>query len=135
MIDHISIGVRDLEASGRFYAAVLAPLGLTLLVNRDTTLGFGKRYPELWLNHRPAMAPVAPNTGVHICLRARTEEAVRGFHAAAVANGGSDDGAPGPRQAAMTSYFAAFVRDPDGNRLEAASFPAAGTAEASPPRA
>ncbi len=129
MIDHISIGVRNLKVSGRFYEAVLAPLGLTLLVTRDTTLGFGKRYPELWLNHRPAMAPVAPNTGVHICLRARTEDAVRSFHAAAVVAGGSDDGAPGPREAAMTGYFAAFVRDPDGNRLEAASFPvpAAGT--------
>ena len=123
MIDHISIGVRELDASGRFYSAVLAPLGLTLLVSREATLGFGKRYPELWLNLRPAMPPVAADTGIHICLRARTEQAVREFHAAAVANGGSDDGAPGPRQAAMTVYYAAFVRDPDGNRIEAASFP------------
>lgn len=125
MIDHVSIGVRDLAASGRFYRAVLAPLGLDLLVERDTMLGFGKRYPELWLNVRPAMPAVAADTGVHICLRARTIEAVRAFHAAALATGGADDGAPGTRKAAMTDYFAAFVRDPDGNRLEAASFPPA----------
>lgn len=123
MIDHISIGVSDLEKSRCFYEAVLAPLGLTLLVDRPSTAGFGKRYPELWLNHRPGMPIVSAETGVHICLRARTAEAVSAFHAAAVANGGSDDGAPGPREAAMTVYYAAFVRDPDGNRIEAASFP------------
>ena len=124
MIDHISIGVSDLAASARFYRAVLAPLGLAELVSRETMVGFGKRYPELWLNARPGMQAVAADTGIHICLRARTEDAVRQFHAAALAHGGHDDGAPGPRKAAMTDYFAAFVRDPDGNRIEAASFPA-----------
>ena len=125
MIDHISISVRDLASSGRFYEAVLAPLGLLRLVERDAALGFGKRYPELWLNLRPAMQPVAADTGAHICLRAPDETAVRAFYAAALANGGCDDGPPGPRRAIMTGYFAAFVRDPDGNRLEAAAFPAA----------
>ncbi|MGE0699947.1 MAG: VOC family protein, partial [Hyphomicrobiaceae bacterium] len=113
----------DLARSTAFYEALLAPLGMTCLVRREGMAGFGKRYPELWLNHRPGMERVASATGVHICLRARTAEAVRAFHAAALAGGGSDDGAPGPRAAAMTSYFGAFVRDPDGNRIEAASFP------------
>ncbi len=125
MIDHVSIGVSDLTRSAAFYAAVLGTLGMTRLVMREGTQGFGKRYPEVWLNHRPGMAPVAAATGVHICLRARSEDAVRAFHGAALAHGGVDDGAPGPRQAAMTPYFAAFVRDPDGNRIEAATFPAA----------
>lgn len=124
MIDHISVGVGDLVASGAFYDAVLAPLGLDRLVTRAATIGYGKRYPELWLNHRPGMSPVAMGTGVHICLRARTEAAVQAFYDAALKAGGTGDGAPGPRQAAMTGYFAAFVRDPDGNRLEAACFPA-----------
>lgn len=123
MIDHISLGVRDLSASRRFYEAVLSPLGLSLLVTRETTLGFGKRYPELWLNHRPQMPPVDGRTGIHVCLRAGDQDAVRAFHAAALAAGGRDDGHPGPREAAMTGYFAAFVRDLDGNRLEAACFP------------
>ena len=128
MIDHVSIGVSDLARSAAFYDALLAPLGLTRLVARDAMIGFGKRYPELWLNHRPGLPPIAAGTGGHICLRARTEDAVRAFHVAALASGGVDDGAPGPRQAAMTGYYAAFIRDPDGNRLEAACFPAVATA-------
>jgi catechol 2,3-dioxygenase-like lactoylglutathione lyase family enzyme len=116
--------VRDLERSVAFYAASLAPLGMVRLAARPDRVGFGKRYPELWLNHRPQMPAIAENTGHHLCLRARSEDAVRDFHAAALANGGRDDGAPGPRQGTMTKYFAAFIRDPDGNRLEVATFPA-----------
>lgn len=124
MIDHVSVGVADLARSADFYEAVLGTLGMTCLVRRETTVGFGKRYPEVWLNLRPGMPPLPPSTGTHICLRARSEDIVRTFHATALANGGTDDGAPGPRAAAMTAYFGAFVRDPDGNRLEAATFPA-----------
>ena len=124
MIDHVSVGVSDLQRSAAFYDAVLGALGMSRLVDRETTVGFGKRYPEVWLNRRPGMVALPQSTGMHICLRARSEDAVRAFHAAALANGGTDDGAPGPRSAAMTSYFGAFVRDPDGNRLEAATFPA-----------
>ena len=123
MIDHVSFGVSDLARSTAFYEAALAAIGMTCLVTRPSSVGFGKRYPEVWLNLRPGMPPVPEATGVHVCLRARSEDAVRAFHAAALANGGTDDGAPGPRKAEMTPYFAAFVRDPDGNRLEVATFP------------
>ncbi|MCP5367193.1 MAG: VOC family protein [Hyphomicrobiales bacterium] len=123
MIDHISLAVRDLAAAAAFYEAVLAPLGLARLVDRDASVGFGKRYPEFWLNARPALAPVAEDTGVHICLRAPDTAAVDAFHAAALAGGGRDAGAPGPRQAAMTTYYGAFIRDPDGNKVEALTFP------------
>ena len=123
MIDHISLAVTDLERSSAFYQAVLAPLGLTKLVARETTAGFGKQYPEFWINLRQALAPVPPTTGTHICLRARDEGAVRAFHAAALAQGGADAGAPGPRQGAMTAYFGAFIFDPDGNKVEAVTFP------------
>lgn len=122
MIDHISIAVSDLARSAAFYETVLEPLGLTRLVDRPHTVGFGKRYPEFWLNARPDMAPVDGGTGMHICLRARTTAAVAAFHAAALAGGGTDDGAPGMRDASMAPYFAAFIRDPDGNKIEAASF-------------
>ena len=125
MIDHISIAVRDLESSAAFYAATLASLELTRLVDRPAMIGFGKRYPELWLNARPAMAPLPSDVGAHIALRAQSPEAVTAFHTAALAAGGTCDGPPGPRQAAMTTYFGAFVRDPDGNRLEAVHFPRA----------
>ena len=122
MIDHVSIPVRDLVAAGRFYDAVLAHLGLTRLVTRDVTIGYGKRYPEFWLNSRPNSSPVE-NPGAHICLRAPDETAVRACHTAALANGAVDGGAPDERQAAMTIYFAAFFIDADGNKLEAATFP------------
>jgi catechol 2,3-dioxygenase-like lactoylglutathione lyase family enzyme len=123
MIDHVSIPVRDLVAAGAFYERVLAPLGYAKLVERAGTIGFGKKYPELWLNLRKDMTPAPANPGGHIALRAASEEAVRAFHAAALATGGASDGEPGPRQAAMTTYFGAFILDRDGNKPEAVTFP------------
>lgn len=122
MIDHVSIAVRDLAGCARFYEAVLAPLGYLKLVTRPATIGFGKKYPEFWLNERRNMTPVAPDSGVHFCLRARDVAAVQAFHAAALKNGGADDGAPGLRSGEMKGYYAAFIRDPEGNRIEAATF-------------
>ena len=84
MIDHISVGVSDLERSARFYEATLAALGLTRLVTRPATIGFGKAYPEFWINLRTSMKPVEAESGSHICLRARSTEEVDAFHAAAL---------------------------------------------------
>lgn len=123
MIDHISLQVTDLTRSAAFYDAVLHPLGLTRMVEREGTVGYGKRYPEIWLNLRAAAGPAPANPGAHIALRAPSEEAVREFHAHALAHGGRDEGAPGPRQAALTTYFGAFIIDPDGNKIEAVHFP------------
>jgi catechol 2,3-dioxygenase-like lactoylglutathione lyase family enzyme len=125
MIDHVSLGVSDLEISAAFYDAVLGSLGMSRLVTREAMLGYGKRYPEVWLHLRRGMPRVSDATGLHVCLRARSEDAVRAFHTAALAHGGTNDGTPGPRVGAMTGYCGAFVRDPDGNKLEAATFPAA----------
>jgi catechol 2,3-dioxygenase-like lactoylglutathione lyase family enzyme len=124
MIDHVSLAVRNLGASAAFYQTVLEPLGLTMLVEQPHRVGFGAKYPELWLNARPGMAPVAEDTGAHVCLRARTTEAVDAFHAAALVAGGTDDGKPGPRKATVVIYYAAFIRDPEGNRLEVMTVPA-----------
>lgn len=123
MIDHVSVAVSDLARSTAFYEAVLAPLGLTKLVTRDATVGFGKTYPEFWINLRVGGPPVARTTGAHISLRTRDENSVQAFHAAALSRGGNDAGAPGPLQAAMTTYFGAFIFDPDGNKIEAVTFP------------
>ena len=124
MIDHISVAVRDLERSSRFYEATLATLGLSRLVTRPATIGFGKTYPEFWINLRAAMAAVEEGSGVHICLRAKSTGEVDAFHAAALNTGGRSDGAPGLRPHDRVRYYAAFVRDPDGNRIEAVTFPA-----------
>jgi catechol 2,3-dioxygenase-like lactoylglutathione lyase family enzyme len=124
MIDHISVGVSDIDRSTRFYELILAPLGLAKLVTRPATVGFGKRYPEFWINLRAGMTPVAPESGCHICLRAKSESDVDAFHRAALAAGGSSDGVPGLRPHDRVRYYAAFIRDPDGNRVEAVTFPA-----------
>jgi catechol 2,3-dioxygenase-like lactoylglutathione lyase family enzyme len=124
MIDHVSVGVTDLDRAARFYEAVLAPLGLTRLVTRPATIDFGKAYPEFWINLRVGMAQVAPESGVHICLRANSTAAVDAFHAAALEAGGSSDGAPELRPHDRVRYYAAFIVDPDGNRIEAVTFPA-----------
>ena len=121
MIDHVSISVRDLKAAARFYEAVLGAIGYSRLRNRPATVGFGKRYPEFWLNHRPSMPPVASDSGTHICVRAPDIDAVQKFYAAALAAGGTSDGEPGPRPQYSPTYYAAFVRDPEGNRIEAVS--------------
>src|SRR5580704_1850155 len=124
MIDHISVGVTDLERSARFYQATLAALGFSRLVTRPGTIGFGKAYPEFWINLRNAMSKVRHESGTHICLRAKTTAEVDAFHAAALSNGGISDGAPGLRPHDRVKYYAAFALDPDGNRIEAVTFPA-----------
>jgi catechol 2,3-dioxygenase-like lactoylglutathione lyase family enzyme len=122
MIDHVSVAVRDLDQSARFYQAVLGAIGYEQLETRPHTVGFGKKYPEFWINLRSAMPPVAGDCGAHVGLRVRTAELVDAFHAAALAGGGSCDGAPGLRPQHGDGYYAAFIRDPDGNRIEAVTF-------------
>jgi catechol 2,3-dioxygenase-like lactoylglutathione lyase family enzyme len=122
MIDHISIAVSDLERSTKFYQAVLGTLDMTKLRAWPASTGFGKSYPEFWLNHRPGTAAIGADSGVHICLRARGKDAVDAFHAAALRAGGSCDGAPGMRPEYNDRYYAAFIHDPDGNRVEVVTF-------------
>ena len=122
MIHHISIAVRDLAAGARFYEAVLQTIGYAKIIVRETTVGFGKTYPDFWINLRPAMTTPDPEGGVHVCLRAPNAESVQAFHSAALEAGGASDGAPGPRPEYTPGYYAAFIRDPDGNRIEAVTF-------------
>jgi catechol 2,3-dioxygenase-like lactoylglutathione lyase family enzyme len=122
MIDHVSVAVRDLAAATRFYEAVLATLGMTRLETRPVTVGFGKKYPEFWINLRPAMTAIDAESGAHVCFRSREPAIVDTFHAAALAAGGVSDGAPGYRPQHGDGYYAAFIRDLDGNRIEAVTF-------------
>ena len=119
MIDHVSVAVRDLAAATRFYDVVLAALGMSKLEQRPATVGFGKQYPEFWINLRSV---VQTSDGAHVCFRARSTEIVDAFHAAALGAGGSDDGAPGLRPHHGEGYYAAFICDLDGNRIEAVTF-------------
>ena len=123
MIDHVSIAVSNLGSATRFYEAVLGAIGYTALDIRGATVGFGKKYSEFWLNARPDMAPLPAHPGAHVCLRVRSTGLVDAFHAAALANGGASDGAPGLRpHDGQGGYYAAFIRDLDGNRIEAVTF-------------
>ena len=109
MIDHVSIAVTNLARSAEFYENALAPIGLKRLVERPRTVGFGKKYPEFWLNARPGMAPILDGTGAHVSLRAPSQEAVEAFFAAALAGGGRSDGEPGPHLCGPSCMSAAAV--------------------------
>jgi len=123
MIDHVSIAVRDLKSGEALYTVLLAPLGMTKLREwPDAAIGFGKKYPEFWINKRTTMDRAAADSGVHICLRAPDGAAVDAFYAAALKAGATSDGAPGLREKYHSNYYAAFIRDPDGNRIEAVTF-------------
>lgn len=123
MIDHVSISVSDLARATSFYEKILLPLGLAILAERETTTGFGKKYPEFWLNLRDGeSAPPDASSGTHVALRASDIDAVKAFHKAALDNGGSCDGPPDFREIYDSRYYAAFILDPDGNRIEAVTF-------------
>jgi catechol 2,3-dioxygenase-like lactoylglutathione lyase family enzyme len=122
MIDHVSIGVSDLELSRRFYDAALKPLGLTRIVDfagRGSDYGAapGSLGVEFTVTREAGVKTPVP--GAHLCFRAPDRAAVRAFHAAALAAGGRNDGAPGLRPQYHADYYGAFVLDPDGHRIEA----------------
>ncbi|MDX8517585.1 VOC family protein [Mesorhizobium dulcispinae] len=119
MIDHVSIGVRDASASKRFYDAALQPLGYSCLSQSPGSLGYGAKTVELWVNEAGRPVPADTDSGLHFCFAAPTRAGVDAFHAAALREGGKDNGPPGLRAAYGDNYYAAFVIDPDGYRLEA----------------
>ena len=120
MLDHVGIEVGDLASSRKFYEAALDPLGIKLVMEFEGMLGFGKETergpnPFFWVAARGR--PVV--TGVHVAFGARDTRQVDAFHAAALAAGGTDNGAPGQRPIYHPGYYGAFVLDPDGNNVEA----------------
>ena len=121
MIDHVSVAVSDLARADGFYTASLASLEMGRLRVEPRRIGFGKTYAEFWIN---ADGGAGAGSGAHVALRAKSAEAIRAFYVAALAHGGRDDGPPGPRDRGTgpNIYYAAFVRDPDGNRIEAVTF-------------
>nr|WP_315221896.1 VOC family protein [uncultured Duganella sp.] len=119
MLHHISFGVRDLRLAGLFYDAALGALGYRRVFEDDTAIGYGVEDDKdlLCLKLRPDAA--APGAGFHLAFAAPSRAAVDAFHAAALAVGGSDNGAPGLREDYGDHYYAAFLVDPDGHRIEA----------------
>jgi catechol 2,3-dioxygenase-like lactoylglutathione lyase family enzyme len=111
-VDHVGIEASDYEKSKAFYAAALAPLGITIMQDYGVTVGMGDEFPFLWLS--------AGNPGhVHLAFRVADRATVDAFHAAAVAAGGTDNGKPGVRAEYHPTYYGAYVLDPDGHNIEA----------------
>lgn len=119
MIGHVSIGVRDPAKAKRFYDAALKPLGYTCLSESEDSLGYGNKAVVLWIGAAEKPVPADSKSGLHFCFTAPTRKSVDAFHKAALAAGGRDNGAPGLRTDYGPSYYAAFVIDPDGYRIEA----------------
>ena len=119
MLNHVSIGVRDVARAKRFYDAALKPLGYTALSTSDSSLGYGKDVVALWISASDKPVPADEKSGLHFCFDAPTRKSVAAFHAAALGAGGHDNGKPGLRADYGPNYYAAFVVDPDGYRLEA----------------
>ena len=119
MLNHVSIGVPDIARTRRFYDAALKPLGYTCLSEGETSLGYGKDAVTLWILASDRPVPADDKSGLHFCLDAPSRKAVAAFHAGALGAGGSDNGKPGLRADYGPNYYAAFVVDPDGYRLEA----------------
>ena len=122
MFDHISIGVKDLKASAVFYDAVLKPLGFTRLYDGAAGLGYGAKNPRFWVEQVARPVPADPESGLHLCFTAPDRASVQAFHAAALAQGGRDNGAPGLRPQYTPTYYAGFILDPDGYRIEAVCY-------------
>ena len=120
MLHHVSFGVSNLERSAAFYDAALAVLGYVRVWTDATAVGYGLAAgQDLFAVKLKASDAVAPGPGFHLAFTAPSREAVARFHAEALAHGGEDNGAPGLRPAYGPNYFAAFVIDPDGYRIEA----------------
>lgn len=118
MIDHISIGVRDIEAAKAFYDAVLKPLGIRRLYDGPDFAAYGRDDKDDLSLHQGGEG-WCPDPKIHIAFRARSREAVEAFHRQGMGAGGEDDGAPAIREDYAEDYFAAFLKDPDGQRIEA----------------
>lgn len=124
LILYTTIGVSDLQRSTAFYDAVFATLGFPR--NPDSSaefIGWGPSYDggaSFWICKPYDGQPPSPGNGTMIALRGRSEAQVKTFHQAALLHGGTDDGEPGTRPAYEPSFYVAYVRDPDGNKLACA---------------
>jgi predicted lactoylglutathione lyase len=114
VLDHITLRVHDLAASKAFYLAALKPLGYAAIMDfpEGCGLGVGGK-PDFWLTHDPAASPQ------HVAFAAPSRAAVDAFHAAGLAAGGNDNGAPGLRVHYHPNYYGAFIDDPSGHHMEA----------------
>jgi len=120
MLHHVSVGVADVTRAATFYDAVLKTLGYKRLAEYlPYAVAYGEDHPEFWIGLPHDQRPMSVGNGVHLGFSARSKDQVHKFHAAALAQGGSNNGEPGPRADYGPDYYGAFVYDLDGNKIEA----------------
>lgn len=119
MLSHISVGTNNFDAAVTFYDHVLATLGCKPIMKHPGAAAYGKAYPEFWVQTPYDGQAATVGNGSHVGFIAASKDEVHAFHAAALAQGGIDDGAPGPRPDYGDAYYGCFIRDLDGNKIEA----------------
>jgi catechol 2,3-dioxygenase-like lactoylglutathione lyase family enzyme len=127
MFSHVTLGTNDWQRARPFWIAVMDTLGHPVMFERDGGIAFGlPTGPKTFIGAPFDGAEARPGNGVHIAYLVQNRAIVDAFHAAALANGGSDEGAPGLRPHYHPNYYGAYVRDPDGNKLQAVCHSASG---------
>lgn len=124
MLHHVSLGTSDLDRARAFYDPVMRELGLRRTLDVEEAVGYGAGITVFSLNMPANGEPATIGNGTHIAFEVEKRAAVDAFFRAALANGGTSDGPPGLRPEYDAHYYAAFVRDPDGNKIEALTFAA-----------
>jgi len=123
MLHHVSVGVLNVERAAKFYDAALGALGYKRIMEfLPYAIGYGETRPEFWVQLPHDQNAASVGNGTHVGFIARSKGAVNKFHEAALAQGGSNNGEPGPRPDYGPEYYGAFVYDLDGNKLEATLF-------------
>jgi catechol 2,3-dioxygenase-like lactoylglutathione lyase family enzyme len=118
-LSHVSLGTSDFPRAKLFYDAVLATLDIRCVMDFDQGAGYGREFPEFWVQLPIDGASANPGNGTHVCFNAATVEQVKAFHQVALEQGAEDEGKPGLRKEYSENYYGAFVRDLDGNKVEA----------------
>jgi catechol 2,3-dioxygenase-like lactoylglutathione lyase family enzyme len=124
MIHHVSVGSNDISRARAFYQPLMAIVGFRLIRETAKAAHYGASDIVFSIETPTDGQAAAPGNGVHIAFQVPDRESVRRFHAAALASEGADEGAPGIRENYNANYYSAFVRDPDGNKIEAVTFTA-----------
>jgi catechol 2,3-dioxygenase-like lactoylglutathione lyase family enzyme len=119
VLSHVSLGTNDFARAKAFYDAVLGTLQIGCVMDFPGGAGYGRAFPEFWIQSPHDGGRASAGNGVHICFLATSMDEVNAFHAKALELGGRDDGAPGYRPEYSQNYYGAFVRDLDGNKIEA----------------
>ena len=124
ILSHVSLGTNRFEEAVAFYDRVLATLGVgrVMDLSAERAVAYGRASPEFWVQAPCDGQRAQAANGVHVAFLAASPQQVQAFHAAALAAGGTDDGAPGPRPHYGPQYWGCFVRDLDGHKIEAVAW-------------